>query len=406
VGFRPLVALGFAAGCSASGTSLVIDLSLRAGDPMPSALSVSVFGDKPLALAANVASPSLPGRLLVQSLPNVDQLVKVAVVGMSTPRTLAGATVAISANAQSTVTLMLSSTTADSDGDGVPDAIDDCPDLADPRQDGQCGGGLDFLASPIDLSAIDLSGSDLLFAGDLAQPWCGVGVASRCATSGLPFCDGFEGATIDSTKWGKDLGNGTLALDDGSASGSPPPCRGGASLSAKLDLQGDVGTYGQADLNERKTFPMDPVYLRFFLWYPHTVPAVGVQFGQVSEDASPWGGITFGVDDFRHFYFGPYTLPMMGSATGSAPLTVPMDRWTCIEWMVSNGAVAGNAGISKVWLDGVEIMQMELTPLSTASAPPFGLFEFGADTSGGPQPPFGVWFDEVAIDSQPIGCAK
>jgi hypothetical protein len=402
VALRPLVALVFAAGCGGSGTSLVIELSLRAGDPAPSSLQVSVFGDKPLAFQSKVASPTLPGRLLVQSLPNVDQTLKVAVDGMSTPRTEAGTSIAVAANQQTTVALTLSSTTADTDGDGVPDSIDDCVDVADPRQDMPCTPtGPDFPLPP------DLTLSDLLqLTGDLAQPWCGVGLASSCATSGLPFCDGFEGAMIDTSKWGEDLGNGTLSLDNGTAAGSPPPCRGGASLSSKLDLHGDVGTYGQADLNERKTFPSDPIYVRFFLWYPHTTPAAGLQFGQVSQDASPWGGITFGVDAYRHFYFGPYTIPSMGAATGSDPLTVPLDRWVCIEWLVSNGAVAGNSGISKVWLDGVEIMKMELTPLSTGSGPQFGLFEFGMDTSDGPQPPFGVWFDEVAIDSQPIGCAK
>jgi hypothetical protein len=402
VGVRPLVAFVFAAGCGASGTSLVIELSLRAGDPAPSSLSVSVFADKPLAFQTTVASPMLPGRLLVQSLPNVDQTLKVVVDGMSTPRTEAGTNIAVVANQQTTVALTLSSLTADSDGDGVPDSIDDCVDVADPRQDHPCTlTGPDFLAS------IDLTMGDLLqLTGDLSLPWCGVGLASRCATSGLPFCDGFEGASIDASKWGIDIGNGTVSIDNGTGTGSPPPCRGGGSLSSKLNLQGDVGTYGQADLNERKTFPSDPIYMRFFLWYPHTTPAAGLQFGQISQDASPWGGITFGVDGYRHFYFGPYTLPSTGAPTGSDPLTVPLDRWVCLEWMVSNGAVAGNAGLSKVWVDGVEIMKMELTPLSTTTGPQFGLFEFGMDTSDGPQPPFGVWFDEVAVDTKPIGCEK
>ena len=53
------------------------------------------------------------------------------------------ATVEISpaASGETVATLMLSGTLpADSDGDGVPDNFDDCPQAADPNQDGNCSG--------------------------------------------------------------------------------------------------------------------------------------------------------------------------------------------------------------------------------------------------------------------------
>lgn len=102
-------------------------------------------------------------------------------------------------------------------------------------------------------------------------------------------------------------------------------------------------------------------------------------------------------------YLGPYTITSGGS-TGSDPLTAPEDRWFCVEWMISNGTVAGGSGMSKIWLDGVEIMKMELMPVQ--ATPQFGLLDIGASTSDGPLAPFGVWLDELAIDSQPIGCDK
>jgi hypothetical protein len=398
---RLVVLLGVATGCGASGTSLVVELSLRAGDPAPSALAVSAFGDSgPLALSATVGAPQLPGRLLVKALPDMDQTVRVVIDGISTPRTEAGARVDLHAHSQTTVALQLSADTPDADGDGIPDDLDDCPHTADPRQDGMCtlGDGstlLDLVGVQQDLTnptPLDLSQP----MGDLAMPRCGTGVASRCATSGLAFCDGFEGATIDASKWGTDTdAAGTVAIDGSKA------CRGSSSLLSKLDLSGDVGTYGQADVHETRTFPSDPIHVRMFVWFPSTAPAVAIQLGQISQNATPYGGITFGVDPGRKLYFGPYTITS-GTATGSNG-NIPEDRWVCFEWMVSNGALTA-PGESRLWMDGVELTEMRLTPVS--ATPQFGLFEMGADTSGGPQPAFKVWTDEVAVDTQMIGCDK
>jgi hypothetical protein len=133
-----------------------------------------------------------------------------------------------------------------------------------------------------------------------------------------------RGANIDASTWliTTDLA-GSVSIDGSKA------CRGSSSFRARLDLSGDVGAYGQAVLDETRSFPSEPIHARFFVWFPSTTPAIPVQLGQISQNANPYGGITLGVDAGRRLYFGPYTIG--GTATGSNG-KIPEDRWVCLEW--------------------------------------------------------------------------
>jgi cysteine-rich repeat protein len=91
-----------------------------------------VFGDRPL-------TGKIPGDVvvLVDDDAGVVRALVHATDDSSAPLDAAGA-VAIRRGAEVELTLTLSTPLADLDGDGVPDVIDDCPDVADPAQDGSC----------------------------------------------------------------------------------------------------------------------------------------------------------------------------------------------------------------------------------------------------------------------------
>jgi hypothetical protein len=75
---------------------------------------------------------------------------------------------------------------------------------------------------------------------------------------------------------------------------------------------------------------------------------------------------------------------------------LPTDRWSCVEWMYD-----GNAGELRTFLDGEELSELHQTdaPRETPSE-----FALGVFVSKGPT--YDVWIDEVALDSQRIGCDR
>jgi hypothetical protein len=127
------------AGCGGP-TTARIDVSLNPGDPAPGALVVSVYDPHhSLAIKKPTASATLPGQLLVE-LPDVSQTVRVAVV--DPVKKIMGATaLTVSAHAETHGAIVVSSATADSDGDGVPDAIDNCPTVSNDDQTDTDGDG-------------------------------------------------------------------------------------------------------------------------------------------------------------------------------------------------------------------------------------------------------------------------
>jgi hypothetical protein len=150
-------------------TEIVVTVELEAGAPAPQSLRVSVFDPMgPLLRDRPLASAQLPGVLTVRA-PDVEQIVRIVVTGEPAPvvggtlvRTLPGLTVE--------TRVLLATAVADRDGDGVPDAIDVCPDVADPEQRDSDGdgagdrcdidvpfeGGTDGAPAPRDLAGIPL----------------------------------------------------------------------------------------------------------------------------------------------------------------------------------------------------------------------------------------------------------
>jgi len=171
VGAAWVAAAAALAACGGEVTTARIALSAGSGVVIPaqSALEASVYGPSAaLRLRAMVPGvPMVPGTLVLV-LPDVEQKLRV-VVRNPASGAFGGAQLTVRTHQVNNAVLVLSLNTPDADGDGVPDALDDCPQLANPDQtdldqDGQgdlCdatpdGGG----DGAIDLAGADLSGTD------------------------------------------------------------------------------------------------------------------------------------------------------------------------------------------------------------------------------------------------------
>jgi hypothetical protein len=88
-----------------------------------------------------IPSPTLPSPLVVTQLP-ANQTIRIAIDGPEGPmREEAGLSLQTRAGAQVSAAATLSAATVDSDGDGVPDSIDNCPQIANPDQNDADGNG-------------------------------------------------------------------------------------------------------------------------------------------------------------------------------------------------------------------------------------------------------------------------
>lgn len=92
-------------------------------------------------------------------------------------------------------------------------------------------------------------------------------------------------------------------------------------------------------------------------------------------------------------------LPENGDSVDSSPSAFPRAQWTCLQLDV---AVDDTAGSALLRLDGSAVAQIE----GVDTRPPNGveLFTVGADWSADTQAPGSLEFDDVALDTSPVGC--
>jgi hypothetical protein len=152
----PLVA----GGCNPPTNPLQLEILVDVNDPPPTFLKLTIFDPHgEIVAAAPVPVSSIESSLLVGGLPG-DTLLRVAMVGGPT-RTLGGTRAEIPSGAQSTENIMLSSTTADADGDEIPDSIDNCPTVFNPEQLDAAGDGTGDACRGLDLAVPRDGGHDL-----------------------------------------------------------------------------------------------------------------------------------------------------------------------------------------------------------------------------------------------------
>jgi hypothetical protein len=147
---RDLLALGGVLACAcaacARDTSVRVRLDASQGDLAASAVRVSVFDAFGELLIGRALDPgdaaTLPGDLVI--LVGADASLRLWAWADAAGRTLGGlARVVATGGAETRVDVELIAPAAkDRDGDGVPDAIDDCPDVRNPDQADADGDGV------------------------------------------------------------------------------------------------------------------------------------------------------------------------------------------------------------------------------------------------------------------------
>ncbi len=211
-----------AAGCG-DGTSLRFAISAGAGIAQPDSLRVTLYGpglvgSSTVPVAA--AGKQLPGVLVVApldaGLPDFRWLLD-GTDALGVVRSQAASFDTLAPGRENDRDVALGAPLEDTDGDGVPDVIDDCPALADPEQ--RCAQAGEF-GPPPDLRAVDLASSDLagadLATRDLSTPndlsttrdFAGADLAGTCPANAT-LCEDFESGSLATHNWSvNNLGSG------------------------------------------------------------------------------------------------------------------------------------------------------------------------------------------------------
>jgi hypothetical protein len=353
------------AGCASSPTSVLVRVFNGDTGPSPTSLLVDVFDASGRIADATVAAPSLPGTLILRGLPDTDQELRVVVHGGAL---LGGDRVTTQAHQQVEVDVALQAARADTDGDGVPDDLDDCPTLADPLQ------GMTSCAGD--------GGAD-----------SGV-VPSQCPTN-VAFCDGFEAATLAS-HWDSNnlMGPAKYSVDTTRA------YRGTRSLKVHHDAI-DAGVIASGAVGETQSFPMSDFYVRVFMYVPSPLPGQNEAVIFSNQAAAPYTGVTLEIDDQGKLVtYNNIASPVLYQ---QSPVAMPLDRWVCVELEV----LATASGYPRLWLDGAEVTALKVTQ-NLAGSPPIGSVQLGINIYKPPTaaPAHDVWYDEVIVDGTRVGCTK
>jgi hypothetical protein len=382
-------------GCSGP-TTVLVDLSLRSGDPAPTDVLVSVYSPTGVLLrdhSVHVAG-ALPGRMIFNGFDGQVLQMRIGVVDAA-GKTRGSAMTLSRPGTQVEVSVELAAANLDSDGDGVPDAIDNCISTPNPDQTDTDGDGIgDACSGANDAGMPDLAMVDL-YGADLSHP------PTKCPGSFL-LCEDFENG-FDTGLWGTidDSGVTTVSIDNTVA------YRGSHSLRFHVDApaSGVSSPYMQAQIVEDAAL-RNPFYTRFFLFMPTSLPTIDVPLFKPVQSIDPFGAAYLGMSDTRALYTDSYNIDAQQGILGGT--AAPLGRWVCFEVYVDNSATAGDAGAGgemRVWMDDNELTGIHMTQLH--ANPVFGALVYGMEsTLDTTTPAFNYWIDEIVVSTTRIGCAN
>jgi len=366
--------LAVVAALSACGPSTVVEVQVQpppAG--APTSLVVSAFDDRGLLARVRRDRPTLPGTLRF-SVNSDAGWVRIAARD-DTGRWRGSGEVRASPGQTARVAVVLAEAVPDTDQDGVPDVIDNCPLVADPDQTDVDGNGQGDACS----TSASLDGGW----------WPTAGGPSRCPVSGALRCEGFEAGAL-ATHAQED--SASVSLDSSRA------YRGAQSMRVHVDSSSvGRGAYGQ--LVDDGWLPQAQWYARAFVYLPSTNRPDGATL-LAARYASTYEVVALKLGSAGRLELSREVGPGF-SALSVEPF--PVDRWVCVELGLLE---AGGAADVHVWVDGLELDELHPDG-GLAGTPAFDQWLLGLswDVPAGHEA-VDVWFDELLVTPSRAGCGS
>ena len=243
------------------------------------------------------------------------------------------------------------------------------------------------------------------------EAWADNGVPGT-PCSALPLCDDFEsaapGGPPSSLLWSIATpdcsGSGTLAVDGTVAHGGAHSVR----------VDGGGGYCDHVFFANTRVVPSlgSDVYVRLFVRLEAPLGAGHVSFLAMKDTADQNDDLRMGGQDAVLVYnrqSDDATLPVLSPTGVGESVALAEQRWTCVEFHVDE-----TAGTIDTWVDGNEVAGLveDGTPVPDVSAhwlsraggwkPQLADLRLGWESYSGQS--MTLWFDDVALSGQRIGC--
>ncbi|HEX6274588.1 MAG TPA: hypothetical protein VFZ53_16205 [Polyangiaceae bacterium] len=210
------------------------------------------------------------------------------------------------------------------------------------------------------------------------------------------FSDGFEGTSVDMTKWTPRLnGNGMLAIDTNRKHTGNSSLRVSANNAYSTLLAKEGAPIFPA--------PNNQYFGRVWFYVPAPLPAdhvIWLESGVVQNDQHE---VRIGM----HLGYGQINLWQNGEVDIREP-SAPMrpDAWICLEFRMANDVL-------EVWMDGNRVDGLSTTNWVAANqqngnqtpksnwSPMHAAFRLGWELNAGTRE---IWYDDVALGHARIGC--
>ena len=231
---------------------------------------------------------------------------------------------------------------------------------------------------------------------DAATPLCGDGLPTLC-TGAEVFCDGFESSSGSmfpawSGVFRQNWTGGALSPQTSVATASPPTCRGSMAI-----VGTGVGAGQLAFLRKVLSARSSVMHARMMFYIPTTTSTR--RFDLFGWDQSLGG--TFLLLSYdpggRFFELNPnFTGP-----PGTGPYDMPRDQWVCLEIEVHFATTT--AGRVLVRVD--DQLVLDTIGVTEPAGVILDQFEVGISTANNETTTLQLFFDEVAVSTQRLGCS-
>jgi hypothetical protein len=208
----------------------------------------------------------------------------------------------------------------------------------------------------------------------------------QCPDQAL-FCSGFEAESL------RDEWTTTTIIEDAALERTTARVhRGKAALRAE-SRGPDSAAVVVASLPAQRS---GSLYLRAYVYIGAAWATETMNLFFIGDDpAEPFVGVDLNIEDGAVQVFSPQADPVR--TTGRS--RIARDRWVCFR---AELAISDNAGAVRVQLD--DALAVEVTGIDTLPAGGVHLFRAGVDWSSEQASFFEVFYDDIALSREPIGC--
>jgi hypothetical protein len=220
--------------------------------------------------------------------------------------------------------------------------------------------------------------------------------ASDCPGSFL-LCDGFESASIDSTRWASPDCTAMTSMDIGTTAH-----RGSHSLHVHVSQITDT-SYASCTLKTNMTsiFASTPMYFRAWL-YPTANAGTAQSIVTALSTANGSASGSMGLDSTGAFRVGVANAAANNYVTSSTR-TISTNAWTCIELEIDTNYATHPNGLLAAWDDTSGTADPQLA--GTAELQPLFAALFGLSLNG-PSAAVDLYLDDIAISNAYVPCSQ